>query len=98
MDGFEAGSAEVTDIVKIDLSTTDLNSLKLLDVPAIDDIYLLTTANMVKNTADFYVVPITTVNEFIPSKFSLDESVPLLVNVTLDMGLEVLTLQFDEPI
>jgi hypothetical protein len=85
-------------VALLTLGSTDLNNLKSI-VPLERFIYIIILENALNDTQGSPVVPrLLTDNFFIlPSVIYPDTVSPLIISITLDMGLDVLTIELNEP-
>ncbi len=88
----------VDDVVaRITLDTSDLELLKEIDVSA-STLYLIIDESAMSDTFDFSIVPIVADDKKLPMRFTSDDVKPALLNAELDLGSDLIIMDFDEPI
>ena len=87
-------------MIVIDIGTSDLNQIKRLRPLATSNIttFLSLTSQTIRDMNGNPVVPITTSNATMVTRFTADMIPPNLINFTLDVNLGALTLTFDETV
>lgn len=98
LDPFQVDSPTVDSIGVVHFSDSDLIALKLIDLSVSTNVFLLAGFGLTKNALGLSTVELTRYDLKTPARYEADISVPLLLNITLHMGLEWLILDFDEPI
>lgn len=97
LDPFFYDSANNDVIARLTLKATDLSLIRLL-YPTSTTLYLFINAGAVRDTDGQYLVPISKDRKFKPANFLVDDSRPVLLNITIDFSFEFILLEFDEPI
>ena len=84
-------------VVEILIGDADLNELKRLQPLAYDGMYtyIYLSETTIKDTSDNFNIPVSSVQV---ANFTEDRTKPQLVNFTLDLSLELLTLFFSETV
>eukprot|EP01038_Epipyxis_sp_PR26KG_P005981 gene5981-8237_t len=84
-------------IGSITLSSYDIIKLKLLQIKS-DQLFLLNKPNGMIDLLGQSLHEISLTNKLVVSRINEDITNPLLLEIELDMGLEILTFHFNEPI
>jgi hypothetical protein len=79
------------------LSSADLLVLKELDVTK-DNAYLILDINSISCDIGLPMVPLILNDKKLPSKFYVDSVRPVIISTLMDLGNDLLTIVFDEPV